>query len=222
MHRARHAAHGAGDLRPVRPAGGRRRGPRGCASRRRRRGAPSRAASRSGGRAPRGRASAWRRRATRIGPRSCRATPVRRRTDRASDRFASRRCHGHAPDPGSGRRAPSTRSASPATHGCGDPVEVGADERPVAVHERDEVLGRREQAGVTGGAEAASRLDDHDRTELARRRRPSRRSSRCRRRSACQPSGMPASTPGMARASSSTGRITLPTCALRRALASRG
>ena len=55
------------------------------------------------------------RRAARIGPRSVRTAPVRRPTAPANHQFAIRACGGQAP--GSARRAPRTRSASPSTTG---------------------------------------------------------------------------------------------------------
>ena len=82
-------------------------------------------------------------------------------------RLATRRCQGHAPDPGSGCRAPSTRSAVARDHRRGDPMQIGADERSVAIHERDEILGGSQEAGVTRSTEATSRLGDHDGTEAA-------------------------------------------------------
>ena len=145
---------------------------------------------------PRARAASVRR-ATRIGPevvgapRRCGGAPSAP-SDTVRDAQVPRPCT----RPGSGCRAPSTRSACAGEHGRRDPVEVGAVERAVAVHERDEVLGGGDETGVTRSAEATSRFDDDDAHRVGGRCRPSRRWSRCRRRSAIQPSGMPASTAG--------------------------
>jgi len=51
--------------------------------------------------------------------------------------------------------------------GRGDERQILAGERAVAVHEADDLVGGRDQAGEARGAETAARLDDHARTQLA-------------------------------------------------------
>ena len=166
VHGARHAADRAGDLRAPDTRAVADRDLADAPARRRRRAAPSRAASRSGDRAMPEREQRASRRATRIGPRSSSVTPVRRRTERASVRLATRRCQGHASDPASGCRAPSTRSALAGEDGRRDPFEVGTVERAVAVHERHEVRRWRPRARRdTRRRSRAAVSDDHDGAE---------------------------------------------------------
>ena len=131
----------AGDLRAPDPRRGSRRAPRRCASRRPPRAGPSRAASRNAGRGARGRAAS--------APRGAHRAEV----GRARRRCGGDRAREHAVrDPGCQRPRARRRRASGAEHEVGvarehrsdDRGEIGAVERAVAVHERNDVGGGRD------------------------------------------------------------------------------
>ena len=146
------------------------------------RAAPSRAGSRCGGRAGRGRA-APRRRAARIGPRSCSRRPGRAPDqERRARGWRSARAAARRPRV-VGRRRPSTRSASPASTGS---TTSGRSAGSIdASASQNATIGAVAASSPACAAEPKPRRGSrhHDRAVRARRRRPSRRSSRCRRRS---------------------------------------
>ena len=82
---------------------------------------------------------------------SCAGRPIRRRSQATISALPTRACHGHTPRP-TGRRRPTARSARPDRTSSSIASELGGVERPVAVHERDQLGGGREQPGVHGGA----------------------------------------------------------------------
>ena len=122
------------------------------------------------------------RRAARIGPRSRSGTPARRRSCRASTPLASRACAARRRVRWRRRRArgrPSPPTTGPATRGS----SPGSSDR-VAVHEADDVVRWRARARRSRRRRTRAGLLDHPGAEPRGRCRPSRRSSRCRRRSA--------------------------------------
>ena len=65
----------------------------------------------------------------------------------------------------------------------GNPFEIGARERAVAVHEAHHIGGRGEESRVAGGAEPADRFVDDARAPRRARPAPCRPRMRCSRRS---------------------------------------
>ncbi len=98
-------------------------------------------------RSVRPRSSRSSRRATRMGPRSLRPSPVRRRTSRASTRLARRAWSGHAPR--SAWRSPITRSARPSSTAVASPGRSAGSQLASASRK------------ATTSAEATDRPDQH-------------------------------------------------------------
>ena len=114
--------------------------------------AAARPGSRTAGPARRGRAA---RRGGRPASARCRGRPSRSggAATRRPGRCRARACQGQTPR-ATGRRRPTARSARPDRDVVEQRQQVGGVERAVAVHDRDVVAGRGEQARVHGGAVA--------------------------------------------------------------------
>ena len=172
----------SGDLRPARRAGGRRRRPRRSSSPRPPPAAPSPAASRSAGRAMPSASSALPRRGAHraeVAQRdaSCGAAARTRAPRWRRGRGPARR-RGRRPA-GAEHQVRVAAATGSATFGRSPRIE-----RPVAVHEAHDRRSAPRTARRSTPRRTRARLDD-DPAPSARRARPSRRWTRCRRRSAC-------------------------------------
>ena len=146
------------------------------------------------------------RRAARIGPRSRRRRPVRRRSSGARARLASAGVQRPAP---AARRPGAEDEVGRAGHtGSATARQLGRVEEPSASMKQTTSAVAAQQPGEARGAEPAPRARHDARAERRGDLARCRRSSRCRRRSRGSRRGMPAEHPGSASASSSTGRMT--------------
>ena len=184
--RAQRAAHGARHLRAARRARGRRpatssiRQPASAARSTISSGQPKRRS-----RSPR--ASSGSRRAARIGPMSVSAPGA------AADHQRQRPVgEPRVQRPGAAarrRRAPRTRSARAGADRVGDRGQLGGSSEPSQSMKQTTSAVAAVRPAKQAAPKPAPRLGDDVGAELARRSRPSRRSSRCRRRSAGSPPG---------------------------------